>query len=184
MLMWLAAMMLGCAEVPRDPLATAKAVIAAHPSEPIDPCSPDNWAFDALDQLNLAVKDDHDRTIREILRRDPRMEPLASEALFRRWMQMHRAALDTDNRIRTFLLSALSWHSGARKLTFAERNGAWLEQSGQQAPGSWKVSDGKVELEVGGQKHSGTVAPTDYWLTLDFGAFGLWLPDPEIGDCG
>lgn len=181
----LLALLLACAAPPpADHLVETRAIVAEHAADPIDPCAADCWAFHALDVLNAAVARDRDGTLRQILKRDPGMEPLASSALFRRWMQMQRASIDTDNHIRFFLNSTLPWHLGARKLTFAERGGLWLEEGGRLTSGTWTVQDGTLHLDIGGRKLDGRLVYRTYWIELDLGAEGSWLPDPPLGDCG
>ncbi len=177
-------LLLACATPPIDHLAEGRAIVAAHAAEPIDPCAPGSWAFQALDVLNAAIARDRDGTLRQILKREPGMEPLASSALFRRWMQMQRAAIDTDNHIAFFLKSTLPWHLGARKLSFAERDGLWLEEGGKLTSGSWTVEDGEVILDIGGKVIEGRPVYRTYWIELDLGELGSWLPDPPLGACG
>jgi hypothetical protein len=180
--MWLLGALFACDQAD-PPLAAAEAIVAVHRAEPIDPCDPESWAYDALRALNDAILSDRSATLQAILARHPAMEPLASEALFRRWMQEQRAAIDNDRHLTSFLAGNSGWHRHGAKLSFLEKGGLWFEEPGQLArSGSWKVASGAILLSLA-RETTAHLLTGPYALAIDAGDLGVWSPDPPYDGC-
>jgi len=170
-----------------DPLAETRAILQQRGEAPLDPCQP-GWARDALDALNRAHADDPAATLRAILAREPAMAPLDDSDLFRRWMQMRRAAVDTDAHLEAFLKGTGGWHQGPtppypRHLSF-EPHALWVDPAGQPArSGTWTVADGTLTLDLDGTPRTAHLVAGPYGFTLAVDGAGIWSPDPSLGGC-